>query len=130
MKHLKLFTLVPILLFYSISTYATEYEFVAMDSSKETKLCVAAVTNDMKKLRRLISHNYGMRDIGSTVAKTVLCNDVIIANFAYEYQANDTVDYLDRYTPRKYKKMRTSITIKDITAKVNEKPTVIMIASR
>ncbi|MFT7201038.1 MAG: hypothetical protein ACI9UD_002704 [Glaciecola sp.] len=130
MKHLKLFTLVPILLFYSISTYATEYEFVAMDSSKETKLCVAAVTNDMKKLRRLISHNYGMRDIGRTVAKTVLCNDVIIANFAYEYQANDTVDYLDRYTPRKYKKMRTSITIKDITAKVNEKPTVIMIASR
>lgn len=130
MKHLKLFTLVPILLFYSISTYATEYEFVAMDGSKETKMCVAAVTNDMKKLRRLISHNYGIRDVGRTVAKTVFCNDVIIANFAYEYQANDTVDYLDRYTPRKYKRMRTSITIKDITAKVNEKPTVIMIASR
>jgi hypothetical protein len=105
-----------------------------MDSSKETKMCVAAVTNDMKKLKRLISHNYRMRDVAKTVAKavskTVFCNDVIIANFAYEYQANDTVDYLDQYTPRRYKRMRTSITIKDITAKGSEKPTVIMLSSR
>jgi hypothetical protein len=129
MKHLKLFTLVPILLFYSISTYAEQYEFVAADQSKETKMCVAAVTNDKTKLRRLVSSDtryVGVRD----VAKTVVCNDVIIANFAYEYQANDTLDYLDRYTPRKYKRMRTSTTIKDITAKSSEEPTVIMIASR
>lgn len=128
MKHLKLITLVPILLFHSISTYAVEYQFVAADRSLETKICIAAVTNDIKKLKRLISFetHSGAKDI----ARSILCNDIIIANFAYEYQASDTVAYLDRYTSREDKKMRTRITIKDITAQAQGKPEVLIVAGR
>ena len=128
MKHLKLLILLPILLFCSINTYATEYQFVAGDRSLETKMCIAAVTNNVKKLKRLIAFEtyYGVKDI----ARAVFCNDLIIANFAYEYQANDTLAYLDRYTPKKEKRLRTRITIKDITAQAQGRPKVLMIASR
>ena len=127
---------VIVVLGFTMSTNASEYQFIAVDNSVDTKMCLAAVTNNKKALKRLMykTHfevpkfnriHYGVR----IVARKLLCNDLIIANFAYKYQAADTLAYLDRYTSRKDKKKRPTVTIRDIAAQGNDKPTVVLIAS-
>jgi len=125
MKTLKLISVI-VAAGFTMSSNANHYQFVAGDNSIETKICVAAVTNDKHALKRKIRRS---GDHVRSIARNLMCNDQIIANFAYMYNASETFAYLDRYTPKKYKTNRPSVTIQDITAK-HGKTTVVLIASK
>jgi hypothetical protein len=111
---------------FTLSSNAANYQFEGVDNSIETKICIAAVTNDKKSLKRKIRIS-GARV--RTIARGLMCNEQIVANFAYKYNALETFGYLDRYTPKKYKANRPSVTIQDITA-IHGKTTVVLIASK
>jgi len=123
-----------VILFCSSNVNATNYKFVAVDNSSSTKLCMAAVTNNMKSLRYQIRHIRQPHQQIRDIANTVQCNNQIIANIAKTYNALDTFAYLNRFTASKYKKQQTSVTIQDLAAVKSidkkKKTVVIMIASR
>jgi hypothetical protein len=126
MKVLHLISVVVVAACFTFSANATTYQFVGSDNSIETKICLAAVTNDKQVLLRKI------RMTGKKVriiASYLMCNDQIVANFAYKYGAQVTATYLDRYTPKKYKEQRPEVTIQDITA-IQGKTTMVLLASK
>jgi hypothetical protein len=136
MKMLNLISAVVVLAFTGSSNAAVNYQFVAADNSIDTKICLAAVTNDMNKLRLNIMRSSasarGVHSGARTVARTLMCNDQIVANFAYQYHASKTFEYLDLYTPKKYKGKRPDVTIQDIIASNanQEETTVVLVASK
>jgi hypothetical protein len=135
MKMLNLISAVVVLAFTGSSNAAVNYQFVAADNSIDTKICLAAVTNDIKELRLNIMSSAGTRGVHTgarKVARTLMCNDQIVANFAYQYHASKTFEYLDRYTPKKYKGKRPDVTIQDIIASNanQEETTVVLVASK
>ena len=111
---------------------AANYQFVGVDNSIGTSMCLAAVTNDKRALRRkilrsgsnILSTNTKVR----MVARTLRCNDLIIANFALKYSALVTFAYLDRFTREEDKIGRTKVIIQDISA-TQGKTTIVLIAS-
>jgi hypothetical protein len=135
MKMLNLISAVVVLGFTVSSNAAANYQFVGADNTIGTKICLAAVTNDMNELRlNIMRSSAGTRGVHTgarKVARTLMCNDQIVANFAYQYEASETFEYLDRYTPKKYKNKRPEVTIKDIVAKNGQQgeTIVVLIAS-
>jgi len=125
---MKTFNLISVIVAagFTLSSNAANYQFEGVDNSIETKICIAAVTNDKKSLKRKIRIS-GIRV--RSIARGLMCNDQIVANFAYKYNALKTSGYLDRYTPKRYKANRPSVTIQDITA-IHGKTTVVLIASK
>lgn len=132
MKMLCLLSVI-VLLSYSISVNAIEYQFEAVDRSNKTKLCLAAVTNDTKALRYQLRHMRQPHQSIRTIVNSVACNDQIIANFANSYNATDTVAYLNKFTANKYKKQQFKVTIKDLAYEQsfveNDKVIVVLITS-
>ena len=76
----------------SVEVGAAEYKFVAIDKSVETKLCMAATTNDIQQLKLVLRRN-GERL--STVRDSVKCNEMPIAEFAEEYGFMQIARYID-----------------------------------
>ena len=134
---MKAFTSLSISLFlfcFSINTFAAEYEFVAQDNKSTTKICMAAVTDNTEVMIskiRMLSRRGTALNFRSFV-NTLKCNDQYIGNFAKTYDAQNTFDYLNKYTNKSNKKRQASITIKDIAynqAKDSEKTIVVLVGS-
>lgn len=124
MKMLNLISAI-VLLGFTMSAHAENYKFVVADNSIDSKMCLDAVTNDRSALQ------HSIRKSGATVrwtARHLKCNDQIVANFAYRYNASDTFALLNRYTLKKDKQQRPAVTIKDLAA-VQGKTVVVLIAS-
>ena len=106
------------------SAYAVQYKFVAMDDSKYTKMCVFAGSNDIKTLKKVMKHPITVKGYNRSsiknMANTVTCNDLHIASFARNYDANMTFDYLKKYTSERNLNKVPHVTIKDIVARTSE----------
>ncbi len=117
---MKILLALPIVLFcFSINTYAAEYQFVAVDNKSTTKVCMAAVTDNtevMKSKLRMLSRRGTALTFRSFV-NTIHCNEQFIANFALSYNAENTFEYLNKYTNKWNKKRQSKVTIKDIAYK-------------
>lgn len=77
---------------------AAQYKFVPGNDRVETQICIAAAENNLSKLKNkslAMSRNAG---IFRTVAKKLTCNNKSIADFAFKYDADKTVKFLDRYS--------------------------------
>lgn len=133
---MKILTLIFAVIFVlvALNAKATEYKFIATDSSPETKMCVLAGSNNKLGLKRAI--RFGVR--GSAIntkrftINNITCNDMVMAHFAHKYDAFDTFKYLNRFTTKKNKIPITSVEIKDIAAALNrndEKTKVIYVGS-
>jgi|GEM_PF-654626 len=98
---------------------AVTYKFIAADDSRETKLCVLAGSNEVRKLKKQV-RNFPRfnRRIPNTrfIANKVKCNDMFMTSFASRYNADNVANYLDRYTYPKNKKIDTNVTIKDMAS--------------
>jgi imidazole glycerol phosphate synthase subunit HisF len=66
----------------SVGVHSAEYKFVAADQSVETKLCMAATTNDVKQLKKVLRRS-GERL--AVVRDAVKCNTLPITEFSEEY---------------------------------------------
>ena len=107
----------------SFNANATKYEFIATDSSIETKMCVFAGSNNKDGLKNALRFNPGRSAINSkrVAVNSITCNDMVMAHFAHKYNALDTFSYLNRFTSKKDKIPTTSVEIKDIAAVFNHK---------
>jgi hypothetical protein len=115
--------------FLALPSHATNYKFVALDNSSETKLCIAAGSNDTKSMRKTMRHN---KEHIRQVANTVECNNMAIAHFAYRYDADKTFKVLDRASSRKIRKNTPHVIIRDLSAKVrhDDKPVIIYVGNQ
>ncbi|MDP2561947.1 DUF3718 domain-containing protein [Psychrobium sp. 1_MG-2023] len=86
----------------SYNAAATTYQFIPGNDAPGTKLCVEAVSGDLRGYREKIKE-YHLKD--KTVANKLECNGENIANFAARYDAMNTAVYIN-----KYRKNRVSIT--------------------
>lgn len=99
------------------SAYAVQYKFVATDNSIYTKMCVLAGNNDQKALKKMLIRH---RDSVRSIANSLFCNDMYLANFAQNYNANLTFDYLKKHTFKHNLDKASTITIKDIVVSAIE----------
>jgi hypothetical protein len=77
---------------------AAQYKFIPANDRVETKICIAAAENNLAKFKSqamALSRNVG---VYRTIAKKLTCNDKTIADFAYQYDANKTLKFLDRFS--------------------------------
>ncbi|QSX29242.1 DUF3718 domain-containing protein [Shewanella cyperi] len=96
----------------STTAQATQYVFVAMDNTPETKMCVSAGSNDRDALRlQLNQSSYGTARYN---ANTVLCNGKSLAQFAHQYGADQTHTYLIPLT-RERLRYNERVIIRDIS---------------
>lgn len=124
----------------SLPTLAERYEFIAGDATTETKICMAAVTDNKRGLKQAVKE---LKAVGISmkreylrmkiVANSLKCNDDYVANFANKYDASNTYQYLNRYT-HPSKRLNPTTSIKDITARneseSSNKVIQILVASR
>lgn len=127
-------TILIVLAFFSTNSYAADFEFIAKDNSRTTRVCIAAVTDNtnvmIKGIRRLSQSGTALSF--RLFVNTIKCNNQYIGNFAQKYNAQNTFDYLEQYTNRWNKKHRTNTTIKDIVneqGKEQGKNIVVLVAS-
>ena len=121
MKPIKLL-LVTAAIFLINSSYAVQYKFIAKDKSKDTKMCVLAGNNEIKPLKKAVkSHKAwsSYRESEKGLVNRVFCNNLHIANFAKKYNANETFDYLKKYTRKHNLDKVPTVTIKDIVARTS-----------
>ncbi|WP_114326419.1 DUF3718 domain-containing protein [Candidatus Colwellia aromaticivorans] len=116
MKPIKLL-LIIVAIFVMNSAYAVQYKFVAMDKSIYTRMCVLAGNNEQKALKTTLRRQ---KDNVRGLANSTLCNGMHIANFAKNYNANMTFDYLKKYTYKHNLDKATNITIKDNVTRTTE----------
>ncbi len=91
----------------SATSFAQQYQFIAMDNSRETQLCVNVGNNnvpDVKKVLRSLGYNQRLN------INTIACNDLSLARFAFKYDASDTFKYVNRYSYG-HNRVKTIVTI-------------------
>ncbi|MCW8880048.1 MAG: DUF3718 domain-containing protein [Kangiellaceae bacterium] len=116
------------LLALSTSSFAANYEFIAADKTIGTQLCIAAVENNVDRLKDkaselpIASSVFSSKNL-KVVAKKQKCNDINIVKFAQQYGANDSVKLLAKYLHREVLVHRVS----DISP---NKPKVIVVSGR
>ncbi|NMP30402.1 DUF3718 domain-containing protein [Thalassotalea sp. M1531] len=112
-------------LIFASTSMAQQYQFVAMDNSLETKLCVKAGNDDAKGVKRVI-RQLGVKERRQHI-NNIACNDMSAAKFAFKYQATNTFEYLNRLSYG-VNKVNPSVTIKDVANKT-AKPKVIYVST-
>ena len=134
MKQLKSGLAVALLTF-STASLAANYEFVAADNTIGTQLCIAAVENNIDRLKDTADDLPMAKSVFSNkklkvVATKQKCNDVNIVKFAQQYGANDSVKLLAKYLHREVSVHRVSDNSLPSKSKDSNEPTVVVISGR
>ena len=86
---------------FALSASASEYNFVAADNTIGTKLCMSAVTNDVKELRQLANkverNTKIINQKVKVIARNQNCNGENIVHFASKFGAKDTTKLMAKY---------------------------------
>ncbi|MEW6996355.1 DUF3718 domain-containing protein [Colwelliaceae bacterium BS250] len=105
---------------------STKYIFKAADNSLNTKICVAAVNNNLVGLKKASrADRLGIKDI----TRHLKCNGLDITNFAATYDAYDTTLYLSKMAPKKYKIDLNQVEITDLAKNSSSGQTKIIYVS-
>ncbi len=121
--------LMTLLLAATQQSVASETNFIAKDNTIETRLCIAAASDDSSTLKSLIRHSYKRHT--REIANNFNCNGVSLARFAYDFDAKNTFEYLNRYS-HSSNRVKQSVIIKDLAANKTKKmpKTVVVSAGR
>ncbi|WP_372872855.1 DUF3718 domain-containing protein [Shewanella sp.] len=121
--------LAPALVIGLSTANATEYRFVATDTTPETLMCVAAGNNNTGKLRMAMTRQSGSIRYH---ANSIACNGKSMAQFAHQYGADKTYALLAAHSYDRHKAIE-SVTIKDLSAANTERSdeiVYVMVSSR
>ncbi|TRX55073.1 DUF3718 domain-containing protein [Thalassomonas sp. M1454] len=78
----------------SVSVQAKTAQFDTSNADRSMYTCIAAASNDVSKLKKLMKlEPYGEKSIVTGLK----CNDMDISDFAASYYAVDTVAYLNKF---------------------------------
>ncbi|WNC71564.1 DUF3718 domain-containing protein [Thalassotalea psychrophila] len=75
-------------------TLASQYKFVATDNNPLTKICLAAVQDNLLRYTRVVKNNGFTYQV---IANHLKCNDQNIADFAYSYNSIRTAKFINVY---------------------------------
>jgi len=94
---------VKILLLTSIAAIvlpstAAQYVFVAGNNSLETRACIAAAENKLLKFKRTAKLVAPRGNSFRKVVNLLKCNDKSLADFTYQYDADKTLKFIDRFS--------------------------------
>jgi hypothetical protein len=120
-------------LYFSSITYAAEFEFIADDNKRITKVCMAAVTDNTKVMiskLRMLSRGGTALSFRSFI-NSIECNNQYIGNFTKTYNAQNAFTYLNQYTNKRNKKRQANITITDIANEqgINQEKTIVVLVA-
>ncbi len=76
---------------------AAQYKFVPANNTIETHLCIAAAENNLSKFKNKAMALSRSAGVYRVITRKLTCNDKSIADFAFTYDANKTVEFLDRF---------------------------------
>ncbi len=120
------------------SAFAAESNiiFKAADNQPATKLCFAAVTDNLSKTKQLMGRVAKLHGITSNITmgnqvrlatKTISCNDMNLVDFTAKYNAQSTFDFINARAPLGYRIDVDQVKIIDL-AQAN-KEMIIMLTS-
>ncbi|WNC71944.1 hypothetical protein RGQ13_17775 [Thalassotalea psychrophila] len=124
---------------FSSKVNAANITFKAGDDSLATKLCLAAVSNDLQKTKRYISRlalmtgiNTGMYGRTNFASDDIRCNDTDLVKFTAQYNAKDTFEFINKRAMKKYRLNTDEVKVIDLARQnsMNNTPQVIVITSR
>jgi hypothetical protein len=108
-------TAISMLICVSFPVAAEEFEFVADDHSKQTKLCVAAASNDLVALKRSIrSLRRSPHEKTQVLVDSVRCNGVTPTRFARQYKAADSLAFLNQHSTHRVQELEPTVTLREI----------------
>lgn len=118
----------------SFAASGTPYTFVAGDNSVETKICIAAVQNDVdnyKNTVKLIPVTRQRVNIHEIVANKLSCNDQDIFRFAQQFSANNTTAYISQFLDKRVLITRevSSLSSTPAPLKMGKNKTIIVTAN-
>ncbi len=97
---------------------ATKYDFIAEHNSKPVRMCIAAASNDVQKLKKAIM--LFERGDKRATANHYDCNGMSIANFAYNFKAYENAEFLNKYSSRINKVSNTKVEIHEVASTSSE----------
>lgn len=99
--------------FFATAQGSTKYIFKGTDNSLDTRICVAAASDNLRGLRQ-----ESRRDILGIkgVTRSLKCNHQDITHFAASYDAYKTTRYLSRNAPKKYRVKVDEMEITDLAS--------------
>ena len=117
------------LTFSASFAYGTSYQFVAGDNNQETKICIAAGSDNQAALKRkLVNYEHNMR-FG---VNTISCNGMSLAQFSHRYGAWQTHAFLSRHSSIA-NKVKTQVSITDLAwNELTEEgvPQIVMVSAK
>lgn len=131
---------ITVFVLFAVKAYANpNFTFTAGDESAATKLCIAAVSNDLQSSKKYINRlalsdgvTAGMYIKTKYVSNDIRCNNTDLVKFTAQYNAKDTFDFFNHRAMKKYRLSNDEVKIIDL-ARVdnnNSEPQVIVITSR
>lgn len=124
---------------FSGKANAASTTFVAGDDTLATKLCIAAVSNDVQKTKSHINRlalmagiNTGMYSKTKFATDDIRCNNTNLVNFTAQYNAKDTFEYFNKRAEKKYRLNTDEIKVIDLARQnaLPSQPQIIVITSR
>lgn len=124
---------------FSSKANAANITFEAGDNTTATKLCVAAVSNDLPNTKLYISRlallagvNAGMYAKTKFATDDILCNDTNLVQFTAQYNATDTFEFINKRAEKKYRLSTDEVKVIDLARKNApvSAPKIIVITSR
>lgn len=132
MKFVKTALLTSALLISSTAS-AGNHTFVAGDASVETKLCLAAVNNNLAKYRKQVKSFAKDTKITAlkhrVVANNLKCNDEKVAIFANNYGADKTSEFIIRHMRKSVSVSREVAVIDRLESNELDKSNVIVVTA-
>ncbi|MCG9746553.1 DUF3718 domain-containing protein [Shewanella sp. Isolate8] len=105
------------------------YQFVARDNSVETKICIAAGSDNSSALKRkLVNYDHNMR-FG---VNSISCNGLSLAQFSHKYQAQQSYLFLERHSSIA-NRVKTKVSIIDLAGNqsfAGGEPIMVMVSAK
>lgn len=112
----------------------SQHSFKAANHSNDTKICLAAASDNLSALKSSLRRVSGIADGASNTTKTkyglatIQCNDLDIVAFTNQFQASDTLKYINRRAPLKYR-IDNNVTITDLAKLAPQHNEIILISA-
>lgn len=98
-----------------IQAHAADYTFIANDNSKQTRFCVAAGSNDLQSLKREIRKlQRAPHQHVKPLVDSIRCNGQTAPEFARQYQASETLAFLNRHSSHKVSELEPNVQLREI----------------
>lgn len=85
------------LVFTAVPASAAQYVFVSGNNSAETKICIAAAKGNVHRYKISAKSLSNRANVQQLIANKLTCNEQHIAEFARQYGAVKTANYISRY---------------------------------